>query len=39
VKKAGNRLLKRLHPADESLLLNDEVKGHFPETQQENNYL
>ena len=38
VKKAGKRILKRLHPGDESIFLNDEIKGHFPATQQETKY-
>jgi hypothetical protein len=38
VKKAGKRILKRLHPGDESIFLNDEIKGHLPVTQQETKY-
>jgi hypothetical protein len=33
VKEASNSLLKRLHPADEGLFLDDKVEEHFPETQ------
>jgi hypothetical protein len=38
VKKARKRILKRLHPGDESIFLNDEIKGHLPVTQQETKY-
>ncbi len=36
VKEAGDSLLKRLHPADEGLFLDDKIEVHFPETQKIN---